>query len=188
MPVYLGKILFTAEEIAAKVKELGGAISSDYEGKDLLLINVLKGGVIFLSDLVRQIHLPLSIDFMAISSYGATTSTSGVVKIVKDLEASVEGKHVLVVEDIVDTGLTLGYLLKNIKSRNPASLKICSLLDRSVRRIVDMVIDYKGFEIPDVFVVGYGLDYGQRYRNLPFIAVLEITEEKADLEKLKGAY
>lgn len=188
MPVYLGKILFTAEEIAAKVKELGGAISSDYEGKDLLLINVLKGGVIFLSDLVRQIHLPLSIDFMAISSYGATTSTSGVVKIVKDLEASVEGKHVLVVEDIVDTGLTLGYLLKNIKSRNPASLKICSLLDRSVRRIVDMVIDYKGFEIPDVFVVGYGLDYGQRYRNLPFIAVLEIIDEKADLEKLKGAY
>ena len=187
MPVYLGKTLLTAKEIEAKVEELGSAISSDYEGKDLLLINVLKGGVIFLSDLIRKITIPLSLDFMAISSYG-TTNTSGVVKIVKDLEESIGGKHVLVVEDIVDTGLTLGYLIKNINSRNPASLKICSLLDRSVRRIVDMVIDYKGFEIPDVFVLGYGLDYGQRYRNLPYIAVLEITEEKADLEKLKGAY
>lgn len=185
MPVSLGQILVTAEEIQAKVKELGQKISTDYQNKDLLLVSVLKGGFVFLADLARHITIPVSIDFMAISGYGATSSTVGVVKIVKDLDESIEGKHVLIVEDIIDTGLTLGYLIKNLKSRNPADIKICTLLDRSVRRIVDMVIDYKGFELPDVFVVGYGLDYGQRFRNLPYIAVLEISEE-VDFESIKG--
>ncbi len=178
MPILsLGQILFTEEEIQAKVKELGNLISRDYQDKDLLLVNVLKGGVVFLADLLRYINIPVSIDFMAISGYGATTTKAGVVKIVKDLDESIEGRNILIVEDIIDTGLTLGYLIKNLISRNPANLKICTLLDRSIRRIVDIVIDYKGFELPDVFVVGYGLDYQQLYRNLPYIAVLEISEE-----------
>jgi len=176
MPVALGQILFTTEEIQARTKELAEAISRDYEGKDLLLITVLKGGAVFLADLIRYITIPISIDFMAISSYGPVTESAGIVKIVKDLDESIENKHVIIVEDIIDTGLTLGYLIKNLKSRQPLSLKICTLLDRSARRIVDMEIDYKGFDLPDVFVVGYGLDYGQKYRNLPYIAILEITD------------
>lgn len=175
MPVAIGEVLFTTAEVHAKTKELGEAISRDYNGKDLLLITVLKGGAIFLADLIRCITIPISIDFMAISSYGTVTESTGVVKIVKDLDESIENREVLIVEDIIDTGLTLGYLIKNLKSRQPSSLKICTLLDRSARRIVDMTIDYKGFDLPDVFVVGYGLDYGQKYRNLPFIAALEIT-------------
>lgn len=165
-----GKILFTAEEIQKKVNELGSSITQDYQNKELLLINVLKGGVIFLTDLMRSIDLPVSIDFMAISSYGIITESSGVVRIIKDLEQSIENKNVLIVEDIVDTGLTLNYLIRNLESRNPCNIEVCTLLDRSVRRIIDTPIHYKGFDLPDVFVVGYGLDYAQKYRNLPYIA------------------
>jgi len=167
------KVLFSEEDIKKKVRELGGKISKDYKGKDLLLISVLRGGVVFLADLIRHISIPVSVDFMAISSYGSTTESLGVVKLLKDLEESIDKKHVLVVEDIIDTGLTLNYLLRNLQSRHPASLKVCALLDKSVRRIVDIPIDYKGFDVPDVFVVGYGLDYEQKYRNLPFIGILK---------------
>lgn len=166
-------VLFTEDEIKAKTKELGQEISQDYAGQDLLLVNVLRGGVIFLSDLVRHIDIPVSVDFMAISSYGPSTESLGVVKLIKDLEESIENRHVLIVEDIIDTGLTLRYLLKNLKTREPASITVCTLLDKPARRIVDIEIGYKGFEVPDVFVVGYGLDYNQRYRNLPFIGVLK---------------
>jgi hypoxanthine phosphoribosyltransferase len=169
----LGEVLITPEEIATKVKELGEVITRDYQGLDLKLVVVLKGAVPFVADLIRAISLPLTLDFMAISSYGGGTESTGVVKILKDLDQSIEGAHVLVVEDIVDTGLTLSYLLRNLSARNPASLKVCILLDRPARRIVDLPLAYKGFEIPDHFVVGYGLDYQQRYRNLPFICVFE---------------
>ncbi|MDI6688992.1 MAG: hypoxanthine phosphoribosyltransferase [Actinomycetota bacterium] len=167
------KVLFSEEDIKKKVRELGEKISQDYKGKDLLLISVLRGGVVFLADLIRHISISVSVDFMAISSYGSTTESLGVVKLLKDLEESIDKKHVLVVEDIIDTGLTLNYLLRNLQSRHPASLKVCALLDKSVRRIVDIPIDYKGFDVPDVFVVGYGLDYEQKYRNLPFIGILK---------------
>ncbi|MEW6188902.1 MAG: hypoxanthine phosphoribosyltransferase [Actinomycetota bacterium] len=167
------EVLFSEEDIKKKVRELGGKISKDYKGKDLLLVSVLRGGVVFLADLIRHISIPVSVDFMAISSYGSTTESLGVVKLIKDLEESIDKKHVLVVEDIIDTGLTLNYLLRNLQSRHPASLKVCALLDKSVRRIVDIPIDYKGFDVPDVFVVGYGLDYEQKYRNLPFIGILK---------------
>ena len=166
------KVLYTEEEIQKKVEELGRLITRDYERKNLFIINVLKGGVVFLSDLIRSITLPLSIDFMAISSYGPSTQSSGVVRLVKDLEENINDKNVLVVEDIVDTGLTLNYLLKSLKARGPKSIEVCTLLDKSIRRIVDVPLAYKGFDVPDVFVVGYGLDYDQKYRNLPFIGIL----------------
>lgn len=169
----LGEVLLTAEEIAQRVKELGEVIAWDYQGAELKLVAILKGAIVFVADLIRAIPLPLTLDFMAISSYGDETTSSGVVKILKDLDENIEGAHVLVVEDIVDTGLTLGYLLRNLSAKNPASLKVCILLDRPARRIVDLPLAYKGFEIPDRFVVGYGLDYRQRYRNLPFICILE---------------
>ncbi|MDI6891622.1 MAG: hypoxanthine phosphoribosyltransferase [Actinomycetota bacterium] len=167
------EILLTEKQIQARVKELGEEISRDYTGKDLVLVSVLRGGVVFLTDLIRAITLPISLDFMAISSYGPSTESLGVVRLIKDLEESINGRDVLVVEDIIDTGLTLSYLMRNLESRKPASLGICTLLDKSVRRIVDMTVHYKGFDIPDVFVVGYGLDYGQKYRNLPFIGILK---------------
>ncbi len=167
------EVLFTEREIQEKVSFLGASISKDYQDRDVLLVNVLKGGVIFLADLIRQIAIPIDIDFIAISSYGPSTETLGIVKMVKDLEESVSEKHILVVEDIIDTGLTLSYLLRNLESRDPKSLRVCALLDKSVRRIPDIPIHYKGFDVPDVFVVGYGLDYEQRYRNLPFIGVLK---------------
>ena len=167
------EILFSEEEIQKRTAELGYSISQDYYKKDLLLINVLKGGVIFLADLIRHITIPVDIDFMAISSYGPSTETFGIVKLVKDLEESVSARDVLVVEDVIDTGLTLSYLLRNLESRNPKSLSVCTLLDKSVRRIPDIPIHYKGFDVPDVFVVGYGLDYEQKYRNLPFIGILK---------------
>jgi len=170
---HIREVLFTESEIEEKVKLLGAAISQDYREKELLLVNVLKGGVIFLADLIRQITIPVVIDFMAISSYGPSTEEFGIVRLVKDLEESVSGKDVLVVEDIIDTGLTLTYLLRNLESRDPGSLRVCTLMDKSVRRIVDIPIYYKGFDVPDVFVVGYGLDYEQKYRNLPFIGVLK---------------
>lgn len=168
------KVLISEDEIGQKVRELGRAISEDYAGENLVLVSVLRGAILFVADLIRVISIPLTIDFMAISSYGPSTETSGVVKVIKDLEENIVGKHVLIVEDIIDTGLTLNYLIKNLKSREPASLDVCVLLDKSARRIVyNLPIKYKGFDIPDVFVVGYGLDYQQKYRNLPFVGILK---------------
>ncbi|MFZ3172879.1 MAG: hypoxanthine phosphoribosyltransferase [Carboxydocellales bacterium] len=167
------RIMFSQEAIAAKVRELGTEISRDYKGEEILVVGILKGAAIFMSDLVRSIAYPVAFDFMAVSSYGVSTESSGVVRIIKDLDRSIEGKHVLIVEDVVDTGLTLNYLVENLKSRNPASLKLCSLLDKPSRRKVKVKADYLGFEIPDEFVVGYGLDYAEHFRNLPYIAVLK---------------
>ncbi len=168
----IAEILLSSGDIAAKVHALGQLVAQAYEGCDLLLVSVLKGAVVFLSDLMRAIPMPLAIDFLAISGYGSQGS-AGVVRILKDLDQDITGRHVLVVEDIVDTGLTLGYLLRVLQARRPASLRVCTLLDRSVRRIVDLPMAFRGFDIPDRFVVGYGLDYHQRYRNLPFIGVLK---------------
>jgi hypoxanthine phosphoribosyltransferase len=170
----VGEILITEEELQAKTTELGRAISADYQGKDLLMICILRGAVIFLSDLSRQITIPHEIDFMAVSSYGGIrTESSGVVRILMDLRTSIEGRNVLIVEDIVDTGLTLDYIIDNLKTRRPTSLRICALLNKQERRQVDVPLDYVGFDIPDKFVVGYGLDYDEKYRNLPFIGVLK---------------
>ncbi|MDF2520011.1 MAG: Hpt [Clostridia bacterium] len=167
------EILITEEQIKAKTKELGKLITEHYRGKDLVVIGVLKGCVIFLSDLVREIDLPLTLDFMVVSSYGTATKSSGVVRIIKDLEKDIQGKDVLVVEDIVDSGLTLSYLVEYLKSRNANSVKICSLLDKPERRKAQVTIDYSGFQIPDEFVVGYGLDFAEIYRNLPFVCILK---------------
>jgi len=167
------EVLITAEEIRARVRELGEAISKDYQGKYPLLVTVLKGAVYFLVDLTRVITVPHSVDFMAITSYGPGADSLGVVRIIKDLDENIEGRHVLVVEDVIDTGLTLGYLLRNLQARRPLSLKVCTLLDKPAHRIVDLPIEYRGFTIPDKFVIGYGLDYRQRYRNLPFIGFLK---------------
>lgn len=168
------KMLLTKEQIAARVKELGAQITNDYEDADgdLVLVGILKGAVVFFADLIREIDLPLSMDFMAISSYGSATKSSGVVRIMKDLDKDIVGKHVLVVEDIIDSGLTLSFLKENLLSRGAASLRICTLLDKPERRKVDLHVDYAGFQIPDEFVVGYGLDYAEVYRNLPDIGVL----------------
>jgi hypoxanthine phosphoribosyltransferase len=169
----VGDVLFSAEQIGARIREIGAAISRDYAGRDLVVAGVLRGAAFFLVDLVRALSIPAAVDFIAISSYGSSRETSGVVRIVKDLDEEVAGRDLLVVEDIVDTGLTLGYLLRILRARSPASLKVCTLLDRAVRRLVEPPIAYRGFEIPDTFVVGYGLDYRQQYRNLPYIAVLK---------------
>jgi hypoxanthine phosphoribosyltransferase len=170
----VGEILITEEELLAKIAELGKAISADYQGKDLLALCILRGAVIFLSDLIRQLTIPHEIDFMAVSSYGGTsTESSGVVRILMDLRTSIEGRNVLIVEDIVDSGLTLDYIVDNLKTRRPASLRTCVLLNKHERRRVDVPLDYVGFDIPDQFVVGYGLDYDEKYRNLPFIGVLK---------------
>jgi hypoxanthine phosphoribosyltransferase len=166
-------VLYSEALLAEKVNELGAQITADYEGKDLLVIGVLKGANIFLGDLVRKIDLPLQIDFIAASSYGSSTESSGVVRILKDLDYSIEGKHVIIVEDIIDTGLTLHYLLDNFNSRNPGSLSVCTLLDKPERRKVQIDVAYKGFDIPDEFIVGYGIDYAEKYRNLPYIATLK---------------
>lgn len=166
------EVLIPAEVIQQKVEQLGRRISVEYQGKPLALIVILKGAAIFAGDLMRQIQLPLSLDFMALSSYGPATRSSGVVRIQKDLDNSVEGRHVLIVEDIVDTGLTLNYLFGHLKARGPASVKICSLLDKPDRRKVAVPVHYKGFEIPNDFVVGYGLDFDERYRNLPNVCKL----------------
>ncbi|AKL95642.1 hypoxanthine-guanine phosphoribosyltransferase HprT [Clostridium aceticum] len=167
------EVLFTKEVIHDKVKELGKKITEEYNNKEVVVIGVLKGANIFLGDLVREINLPVAIDFMAVSSYGFSTESSGVVRILKDLDLEIEDKHVLIIEDIIDTGLTLKYLTENLKSRKVASLKICTLLDKPLRRKCDLEIDYIGFEIPDEFIVGYGIDYAEKYRNLPFIATLK---------------
>jgi hypoxanthine phosphoribosyltransferase len=168
----LGETLVGAEELQRRVAELGEEISRDYAGRSLLLVGVLKGAVFFLSDLMRYIEVPVEVDFMAVASYGSATDSSGVVRILKDLDAAIEGRDVLIVEDIVDSGLTLQYLMRNLGSRNPRSLEVCALLTKPERRKVDLPTRYVGFEIPNRFVVGYGLDYAERYRNLPFVAAL----------------
>ncbi|HYO44671.1 MAG TPA: hypoxanthine phosphoribosyltransferase [Candidatus Limnocylindrales bacterium] len=169
----IGEILLSEEVIAARVAELGRQIATDYAGRRLTLVSVLKGSLPFMADLMRQIPLPLRIDLMEVSSYGGTaTESSGLVRIMKDLSASIADEDVLLVEDIIDTGLTLNYLVRYLRGKSPASLKICTLLDKPARRLVDIPVDYQGFEIPDQFVVGYGLDYGERYRNLRFVGVL----------------
>ena len=167
------RILLSAEEIRAQVAELGRKISEDYQGKELVVVGILKGAAIFCADLLRQITVPVAIDFMAVSSYGASTKSSGVTRIMKDLDQGVEGRHVLLVEDIVDTGLTLRYLREYLGGRGPASLAIAVLLDKPSRRQAEVKVDYVGFEIPDEFVVGYGLDFAEQYRNLPYIGVLK---------------
>ena len=166
-------ILYSEEVLNEKVSELGKKITNDYKGKNVLVIGVLKGANIFLGDLVRKIDLPVKIDFIAASSYGSSTESSGVVKILKDLDYSIEGEHVIIVEDIIDTGLTLHYLIENFKSRKPASLEICTLLDKPERRKVNIPVKYRGFEIPDEFIVGYGIDFNEMYRNLPYVATLK---------------
>lgn len=167
------KIVYSQEDLAQCVQKLGREISKDYAGKEIVAIAILKGAVVFFSDLVRAIDVPVHLDFMAASSYGASTKSSGTVKILKDLDYAVENKHVLIIEDIVDSGLTLNYLLDNIKQRKPASVKLCALLNKPERRKVNVHIDYCGFDVPDEFLVGYGLDYAEKYRNLPFIGILK---------------
>ena len=169
----VAEVLLTEEQIAAKVAELGKQISADYAGREVTLVSVLKGSLPFMADLMRSIALPLRIDLMEVSSYGGTsTESSGLVRILKDLSAPIEGRDVLIVEDIIDTGLTLNYLLRYLRGKNPNSIKVCTLLDKPARRLVEIPLDYVGFEIPDAFVVGYGLDFGEIYRNLSFVGVL----------------
>lgn len=167
------EVLLSAEEIGKRVQELGEQISADYRGQELLVVGILKGAVVFLSDLIRQISVPLDIDFMATSSYGEATETSGVVQLLKDLDRPIEGRHVLVVEDIIDSGLTLSYLRQLLLSRKPASLKTAVLLDKPSRRQIEFSCDYVGFTIPDHFVIGYGLDHNHKYRSLPYIGVVK---------------
>jgi hypoxanthine phosphoribosyltransferase len=172
----VGEILVQPDALARRVRELGSQISADYQGRDLLLVGVLKGAVFFLSDLMRHIAVPCEVDFMAVSSYGSATDSSGVVRILKDLDTPIEGRHVLIVEDIVDSGLTLQYLLRNLGARTPETIEVCALLTKPARLKVALEPRYVGFEIPNRFVVGYGLDYAERYRNLPYVAVLETKD------------
>ena len=172
-PSPIGEALVAEEDLQRRVRELGEEISRDYDGKDLFLVGVLKGAVFFLSDLMRAIEVPCEVDFMAVASYGSSTDSSGVVRILKDLDATIEGRDVLIVEDIIDSGLTLSYLLRTLRAREPRSLEVCALLTKPDRRKVDLPIRYTGFEIPNKFAIGYGLDHAERYRNLPYVAVLE---------------
>jgi hypoxanthine phosphoribosyltransferase len=167
------EVLIDEETLRRRVAELGEEISADYDGRDLLLLGVLKGAVFFMADLMRQLTVPCEIDFMAISSYGASTDSSGVVRILKDLDINIEGRHVLVVEDIIDSGLTLSYLMRNLESREPATLEVCALMTKPERREIEVPVRYVGFEIPNRFVIGYGLDFAERYRNLPYVGVLD---------------
>jgi hypoxanthine phosphoribosyltransferase len=177
--------LYGREDIRRRIEELGRTITGDYEGRAPVLISVLKGGSMFLADLIRTIALPLSIDYMSISRYGGATESMGRVRIVKDLDEDIGGRDVIVVEDIVDTGLTLGYLISVLESRNPASVQVCALLDKTARRIAPLEIRYRGFECPDVFVVGYGLDFRERYRNIPdLLAVQDLQALEADPDAL----
>jgi hypoxanthine phosphoribosyltransferase len=168
-----GEVVVEADQLQRRVAELGAEISRDYAGRDLFMMGVLKGAVFFLADLMRQVQVPCELDFMAVSSYGSLTDSSGVVRILKDLDSSIEGKDVLIVEDIVDSGLTLNYLLRNLKGRNPRSMEVCALLVKPARRKIELPIRYVGFEIPNRFVVGYGLDLDQRHRNLPYVAAID---------------
>ena len=171
----LGEVYLSAEQIKGRVKELGRMISAAYRGKELVLLGILKGSFVFMADLVRNIEIPHALDFMAISSYEGVGGSPEAVKILKDLDESITGKNVVIVEDIIDTGLTLAYLIRHLQARNPQSIKICTLLDRSIRRIVPLPISFTGFDIPDVFVVGYGMDYRQLYRNLPSLHLYDIN-------------
>jgi hypoxanthine phosphoribosyltransferase len=166
------EVLLSGEQLQARIRELGREVAADYVDRDPVLVSVLKGSIIFLADLIREMEIPLSLDLMEVSSYGASTESSGQVRILKDLSKPIEGRHVIVVEDIIDTGLTLNYLLKYLADKNPASIRIVCLLDKPARRLAEIPIDYRGFTIPDRFVIGYGLDYDERYRNLPYIGVL----------------
>lgn len=170
------RVMIPEDEVKKRIEEMGKQISEDYAGKQVHLISVLKGGVFFTCELAKRISVPVSIDFMSVSSYGDGTSSSGIVKIAKDLDEALEGKDVLVVEDIIDSGRTLYYLLDILKKRNPNSMRLCTLLDKPDRRVRDVKVDYVGYEIPDEFVVGYGLDYAQKYRNLPYIGIVEGVE------------
>jgi hypoxanthine phosphoribosyltransferase len=171
-PAPTGEVLISSEDLSRRVAELGAQISRDYAGKDLVMVGVLRGAVVFIADLLRQLEVSCEIDFMAVSSYGSSRDSSGVVRILKDLDDSITGRDVLIVEDIVDSGLTLNYLMRNLKARDPGSLEVCSLLTKPERRRVDVPIRYTGFEIPNTFVVGYGLDHAQQYRHLPYVAEL----------------
>jgi hypoxanthine phosphoribosyltransferase len=168
----IAEILVQADDLTHRVRQLGEEITRDYEGRDLLLVGVLKGAIFFLADLMRHIEVPCELDFMAVASYGSSTQSSGVVRILKDLDAAIEGRDVLIVEDIVDSGLTLSYLLRALRARGPASLEVCALLTKPDRREVDLPIRYMGFEIPNRFAIGYGLDHAERFRNLPYVAAL----------------
>ena len=170
----IGEIIVQADDLQHRVRELGAEITRDYDGRDLLLVGVLKGAVFFLADLMRHIEVPCEVDFMAVASYGSATESSGVVRILKDLDMAIEGRDVLIVEDIVDSGLTLQYLLRSLKTRNPHTLEVCALLTKPSRREVDLPARYIGFEIPDKFAIGYGLDHAEKYRNLPYVAALQL--------------
>jgi hypoxanthine phosphoribosyltransferase len=170
------KVLLSKEEISSRVAEMAEEISRDYQGRELVLVGILKGAFVFLADLARRLRVPVEIDFVAVSSYGSDTESSGVVRIIKDLDLDIEGKHVLLVEDIVDTGLTLRYLTGMLRERGPASVEICALLNKPDARKVEIEVKYRGFEVPPLFVVGYGLDYAERYRQLPYVGVLEEPE------------
>jgi hypoxanthine phosphoribosyltransferase len=167
------RVLFSPEQLQTRIYELGTQISKDYQGKSLLLVGVLRGVVFFITDLMRAIRIPLEVDFMSVSSYSTDSRDMGFVRLVKDLEISITDRHVLFVEDIIDTGLTLHYLLRTLKTRNPASLEVCVLFNKEKRRLIDLPIRYKGFDIPDYYIVGYGLDYQEKYRNLPFVGLLK---------------
>lgn len=182
----IAQVIITQEEIRARVNALGQTISADYRGSDLILVGVLRGVLFFMADLMRAITIPVTYDFMAISRYGPTAKTRGVVRLTKDLEEHIEGRHVVFVEDVVDTGLTSSYILKNLKAREPASLRTCVLFDRPRRRLIEFDIAYNGFELPDLFVVGYGLDYQQKYRNLPFVATLKASALQHPLQPTPG--
>lgn len=171
------KVLLSEEEVNARIKEIAKKISKDYEGKEVHMICILKGGVYFMCELSKRMEVPVTMDFMSVSSYGDDTKSSGIVRIVKDLDQPLEGKDVLIVEDIIDSGRTLSYLIEILKQRKPNSIRLCTLLDKPDRRVVDVNVEYSCFEIPDKFVVGYGLDYAQKYRNLPFIGVVEFEED-----------
>lgn len=180
MADFVKEVLITEEQIRKRVKELGEQITKDYEGKEILVIGILKGSVIFMSELVQKIGKPIKMDFMDVSSYGKSSVSTGDIKIIKDLDYSIEDKHILIVEDIIDTGYTLSYLIKNLEKRGAKSVKICTFLDKIDRREVDIPVDYIGYEIPDEFIVGYGLDYAEMYRNLPYVAALkeEVYQEQ----------
>lgn len=167
------EVLFTEEQLRAKIREIGIQVSKDYEGKELMLVGILKGSVPFMADLLKEITIPCTMDFMAVSSYGNSTKTSGIVRILKDLDFEIENKHVLIVEDIIDSGTTLAYLIEYLKGRKPASLEIACLLNKPERRVVEINAKYMGFIVPDYFLVGYGLDYSEKYRNLPYIGILK---------------
>jgi hypoxanthine phosphoribosyltransferase len=169
----VGSILYSKELLEERVKSLGEEITRDYFGKKLIVVGVMKGANIFVADLIRHLDLDIILDFIVVSSYGQSTETTGVIRLIKDLDENIDSEHVLVVEDIVDSGLTLDYLVKNFKTRHPKSLKICTLLNKVERRQVDMTVDYIGFQVPDEFIVGYGIDYAERYRNLPYVGVLK---------------